>query len=292
MHGLSTTIPIDTLQTGPCQDDPWLKIAWNWWWDGSKLLRKKEVDVAIVNGVIPLKFSPKVVVNHGGFTAGRLYLWAAKQLYRRYDAVVCVSNKLRSEVKNTLGVDCGVVPLPIKLDLYKPASPGGREDVVVHIGTRHVKNPQISIETIKILRRRGYGVKLVMIGAPSYTPSDEVVEFRSGITENEKIELLCRAKALILPSSYESFSYVTIEAMACGTPVVVSSAVPEEIVTNGYNGIRLNSYDPIDYANALDRLLKDEKLWLRLSQNGQVFVRQFDHVNIASRYLELIHRFM
>ena len=83
------------------------------------------------------------------------------------------------------------------------------------------------------MRRRGYGVKLVMIGAPSYTPSDEVVEFRSGITGNEKIELLCRAKALILPSSYESFSYVTIEAMACGTPVVVSSAVPEEIVTNG-----------------------------------------------------------
>jgi hypothetical protein len=33
MHGLSTTIPIDTLQTGPCQDDPWLKIAWSWWWD-------------------------------------------------------------------------------------------------------------------------------------------------------------------------------------------------------------------------------------------------------------------
>lgn len=56
---------------------------------------------------------------------GKLYRWAARQLYRRYDAVVCVSNKLRSEVKSILGVDCGVVPLPMKLDLYKPASPGG-----------------------------------------------------------------------------------------------------------------------------------------------------------------------
>jgi glycosyltransferase involved in cell wall biosynthesis len=113
-----------------------------------------------------------------------------------------------------------------------------------------------------------------MIGAPRSTPSDEVVEFRSGITENEKIELLCRAKALILPSSYEAFSHVTIEAMACGTPVVVSSAVPEETVTNGYNGIRVNSYNSIRYANALEKLLKDEEeQWLRLSQNEQEFVR-------------------
>jgi len=292
MHGLSTTIPIYTLQTGPCQGDPWLKIAWDWWWKGSKLLRKEGVDVAIVNGVVPLRFSPKIIVNHGVFTAGKLYRWVAKLLYRRYDAVACVSNKLRSEVKGNLGVDCRVVPLPMKLELYKPASLGERENVIVHIGTRPVKNPQISIETIKILRRRGYEVKLAIIGTPIGVPSDEVVEFRSGLMESEKLESLCRAKALILPSSYEALPYVTLEAMACGTPVVVSSAVPEEVVINGYNGIRVNSYNPIDYANALERLLKDEKLWLRLSQNEQEFVRQFDHVNIASRYLELIRRFM
>jgi len=292
MHGLSTTIPIYTLQTRPCQGDPWLKMTWDWWWKGSRLLHKEGVDVTIVNGVVPLRFSPKIIVNHGVFTAGKLYRWVAKLLYSRYDAVACVSNKLRSEVKSNLGVDCRVVPLPMKLELYKPASLGERENVIVHIGTRPVKNPQISIETIKILRKRGYDVKLVIIGASIGIPRDEAAEFRSGLTESEKLELLCRAKALILPSSYETFSYVTLEAMTCGTPVVVSSAVPEEVVINGYNGIRVNSYDPIDYANALERLLEDEKLWLRLSQNEQEFVRQFDHVNIASRYLELIHGFM
>jgi glycosyltransferase involved in cell wall biosynthesis len=61
--------------------------------------------------------------------AGKLYRWAAKLLYKRYDAVVCVSNKLRNEVKSTLGIDCRVVPLPMKLDLYKPASPEERERI-------------------------------------------------------------------------------------------------------------------------------------------------------------------
>jgi len=288
MHGLSTTIPIYTLQAEPCQGDPWLKIAWDWWWKGSRLLHKERVDVAIVNGVVPLRFSPKIIVNHGVFTAGKLYHWAAKLLYRRYDAVVCVSNKLRSEVKSNLGVDCKVMPLPMKLDLYKPASPGERENVVMHIGTRPIKNPQISIEAIKILRRHGYNVKLIMIGAPIGIPSDEAVEFRSGLRESEKLELLCKAKALILPSSYEALPYVILEAMACGTPVVVSSAVPEEVVINGYNGIRVNSYDPRDYADALESLLRNEELWLRLHSNGLRFVKQFDHISVTKKYLDII----
>ena len=279
-----------TLQAEPCQGDPWLKMTWDWWWKGSRLLRKNGVDVAIVNGVIPLRFSPKIIVNHGvfTFTAGKLYHWAAKLLYRRYDAVVCVSNKLRSEVKSNLGVDCKVMPLPIKLDLYKPASPGERENVVMHIGTRPIKNPQISIEAIRILRRHGYNVKLVMIGAPIGISSNEAVEFRSGLRESEKLELLCKAKALILPSSYEALPYVTLEAMACGTPVVVSSAVPEEVVINGYNGIRVNSYDPRDYADALESLLRNEELWLRLHSNGLRFVKQFDHISVTKKYLDII----
>ena len=41
MHGLSTTIPIYTLQAEPCQGDPWLKIAWDWWWKGSIITQGK-----------------------------------------------------------------------------------------------------------------------------------------------------------------------------------------------------------------------------------------------------------
>ena len=285
-HGLDLEIPIHTLKHG-CGGS-WLSIAWNWWWKGSKLLRKEGVDAAIVNGVVPLRFSPKIIVNHGVFTAGKLYRWVAKLLYRRYDAVACVSNKLRSEVKSDLGVDCKVVPLPMKLELYKPASLGERGNVIVHIGTRPVKNPQISIEAIKILRKRGYNVKLVMIGAPIGIPSDEAVEFRSGLMESEKLELLCRAKALILPSSYEALPYVILEAMACGTPVVVSNAVPEEVVINGYNGIRVNGYDSRDYADALESLLRNEELWLRLHSNGLRFAKQFDHISVTKKYLDII----
>jgi len=76
--------------------------------------------------------------------------------------------------------------------------------------------------------------------------------------------------------------------MACGTPVVVSNAVPEEVVMDGFNGIRVNSFDPWDYANALERLLLDEELWLRLSRNGLEFVKQFDYIEVAKKYVSII----
>jgi hypothetical protein len=157
IHGLDVEIPIYTLNGSPCSGDPWLRIAWDWLTEGSKLLEKEGADAAVINGVVPLRFSPKVAVNHGIDTlrVTRLYLHAARLLYRTYDATICVSNKLKEEVERKLRISCAVIPLPLKLETYRPAKPEDRDDLVVHIGTRPVKNPQISIEAIKSLRRRG-----------------------------------------------------------------------------------------------------------------------------------------
>lgn len=169
MHGLSTTISIYTLQTGPCQGDPWLKMTWDWWWSGSKLLHRKGVDAVIVNGIVPLRFKPKILVIHdlGPALTFRRYLFLGKSILKSYDEITCVSNKTRGELHTSKS----------------------REDVIVHIGTRHVKNPQISIEAIRILRKRGYNVKLVIIGDQVNAPSDESIMLRRSISEEEKVKI-------------------------------------------------------------------------------------------------------
>ena len=291
VHGLDSSIPIYTLKSKPCEGDPWPRIAWDWWIEGSRLLHRENVDIAIINGVIPLRFKPKIAVNHGiyaGTGFNKLYLLAVKRLYKGYDRVVCVSSKTKDEVKKVLNIDCSVIPIPVKLDLFKPVRYGERENVIVHIGTRPVKNPLISIEAVRILRRKGYSIKLVVVGPPTRLPESDGVEYRYSTPEREKLGLLCRAKALILPSSYEAFPYATLEAMACGTPVVVSSAVPGEVVIDGFNGIRVNSYDPDDYASALEKLLLGEMLWVKLSRNSLEFVRQFNYIEVAKNYIDVI----
>jgi glycosyltransferase involved in cell wall biosynthesis len=242
---------------------------------------------------VPIRFSPKIIVNHGIYTPGMptgnlLYKQAARLLYRSYDVAVCVSNKLRNELKDAIGVDCKVLPLPMKLELYHPTKPEEREIIIIHIGTGPVKNPHISAESVRTLRKRGHDIKLIIIGTPINIPRDDAVKLKSMLPESQKIELLCRAKALLLPSSYETFSYVALEAMACGTPPVVSTAVPEEVVIDSYNGLRVHTLDPRDYVAALERLLTDQELWLKLSGNGREFVKQFNYIEVANKYINLI----
>lgn len=79
-----------------------------------------------------------------------------------------------------------------------------------------------------------------------------------GIERTEKIEelveLYSMAHIFINPSLEESFSLVTVEAIACGTPAIVldTSAVKELICEN--NGIVLNKHKAQDYVNAIKEL--------------------------------------
>ena len=49
---------------------------------------------------------------------------------------------------------------------------------------------------------------------------------------------------------YEVIPYATLETVACGTLVVVSSALSEEVVHNNFNRIGFSSFNPEDYADA------------------------------------------
>jgi len=64
---------------------------------------------------------------------------------REYHKVICVSHKLRDEVRDVLGIDCDVIPLPMKLELFKPENFEEQDSTIVHVGSRPVKNPQIGI---------------------------------------------------------------------------------------------------------------------------------------------------
>ena len=54
------------------------------------------------------------------------------------------------------------------------------------------------------------------------------------------------------------------------------------------HGVRVHTLDPRDYAAALERPLTDQELWLKLSRNGREFVKQFNYIEIANKYINLI----
>jgi D-inositol-3-phosphate glycosyltransferase len=104
------------------------------------------------------------------------------------------------------------------------------------------------------------------------------------------------ADVCVIPSHYEPFGLVAIEAMACGTPVVASAVgglkftvVPEE------TGLLVPAKDEAAFANAIERILTDD-LWVQQVRK-QAVTRVQDHfswtgvaVQLSDLYRSLLAR--
>ncbi len=77
------------------------------------------------------------------------------------------------------------------------------------------------------------------------------------------------ADATVLPSYYESFGMVALEAMACGSPVVASRVGGlQTTVRDRITGVLVPDHDPVSLADALARVLADTGLRARLGREG------------------------
>ena len=114
------------------------------------------------------------------------------------------------------------------------------------------------------------------------------VSFQFNISEEEKRKLLMQSRVLVVTSPVEGFGIVVLEANACGGPVVVSSGVPESVVTDGYNGLRYPFGDIEVLATALLEVLEDDKTFARLSRNAVNFAQQFGWRTVGRRFEHVV----
>ncbi len=85
----------------------------------------------------------------------------------------------------------------------------------------------------------------------------EQVEFAGRVAHERLTEYYTRAAVVVLPSRYESFGLVTLEALACGTPVVATrTGVAPEIIAPGVNGCLAEVNNPASLAAAISAALK------------------------------------
>lgn len=84
------------------------------------------------------------------------------------------------------------------------------------------------------------------------------------------------AYVVIMPSHYESFGMVALEAMACGTPVIASNVGGlAYLVQDGKTGFLVPDQDPVQLAQKLQLLLEDPALRQRLSQQAVQYAQQY-----------------
>ena len=98
-----------------------------------------------------------------------------------------------------------------------------------------------------------------------------VVRVVSGLDEAALVSLLGSAEVAVVPSLYEGFSLPAVEAMACATPLVVTTAgaLPEVVGADGECALLVPPGDPEALTAALRRLLADPGLRARLGGRGR-----------------------
>jgi glycosyltransferase involved in cell wall biosynthesis len=113
------------------------------------------------------------------------------------------------------------------------------------------------------------------------------VEIRSFVPPPELAPLLRGARALVLPSLAEGFGLPAVEAMACGTPVIVSnvSALPEVV---GDAALLVDPLDVTALGEAIARVLSDDRLRKELGARGLERAARFSWSRCAAELLTVV----
>ena len=98
------------------------------------------------------------------------------------------------------------------------------------------------------------------------------------------------AEVLIMPSHYESFGLVALEAMACGTPVVASQVGGLAfLVQDGETGYVVPDGDPEALCQRLTQLVQNAELRRQMGQQAADYAHRYAWERIAERVINLYH---
>jgi D-inositol-3-phosphate glycosyltransferase len=96
------------------------------------------------------------------------------------------------------------------------------------------------------------------------------------------------AEVVIMPSHYESFGMVALEAMACGTPVIASQVGGlAYLIQDNVTGFVVPDDEPEGLANKISMLLQDKNLREKFGRQGAEYAKDYSWENIADKVIDI-----
>lgn len=223
--------------------------------------------------------------------AWRVSRFLARRTAGRARVLLTVSEHSRRDIIRHLGV----APDKVRLT-YNALPPGWGESVppsaaaaqgaetpyFLYVGNHKAhKNIPLLLEAFAGVRKRAGGVRLVLTGERAGLEGDlarlglgSEVEFLGEVSHQSLPGIYAAARALVFPSRYEGFGYPPLEAMGCGTPVIVSDAASlPEIVGDGGIVVPEGRMEPL--RDGMVRLLEDDGLRRDLSGKARRQAEKF-----------------
>jgi glycosyltransferase involved in cell wall biosynthesis len=296
---------------------PWLPAGVEWrgipfprlWthWRLRQSLRRERPDVTFIpSHVLPFSLGLKSVVTIHDVghrhhprsypRAARWYLEATTRYAARHaNRLIAVSQSTADDLTRFYGVPGGrIAVVHSGVDArMRPQDPSRVAAVLqrleiggayfLYVGRSHPrKNLAMLRRAFDEARRRGLDAELVLAGPGHDAASAGGARVLPYVPADDLPALYAGAIALTLPSRFEGFGFPALEAMACGTAVIASTAgaLPEIV---GSAGILLSPDDAGAWSQAMLELASDPALQGRLIAAGSARSADFSWANAASK---------
>jgi glycosyltransferase involved in cell wall biosynthesis len=277
------------------------------WWEQvtlPRLLRARRADlVHSPDSFLPLRRDcPGIVTVHDlGFeeipgemprlTAMKYRAFVSRAV-RSAERVICPSQFTADDVSRRYGVSpdrVRVIPEAAALAVSEQP-PAGDDPYLLAVGDlRPKKNLRRLVEAFRLLRRAGAPHRLLLAGADDVGGGGELrrmagsdpVELLGFVSDVTLDALLRGAEALVVPSLYEGFGLVVLDAMRRGCPAVLAraGALPE---TGGEAAAYFDPLDPADIASAIQQVVEDRRWRDQLRSDGLARAQEFSWERTAA----------
>ncbi|HEX9818542.1 MAG TPA: glycosyltransferase [Methylomirabilota bacterium] len=213
------------------------------------------------------------------------------------DRIVAATVVERAHLAGHYGADptrIAVIPCGVDTELFTPGDPAaaraalGLDDRprLLYVGRiAPIKGLQTLLDGMARLRADGRRAHLCIVGGDADEPLNghegelraqlgrldlgDTVTFVGAQPQERLRTWYVAADASVLPSYYESFGMVALEAMACGSPVIASRVGGlQTTVRDRVTGVLVPDHDAAALADALARVLDDPDLRWRLGREG------------------------
>ena len=224
-----------------------------------------------------------------------------KWMYRRYQSVICISDKTKENLIEYLGFELSSVPIiynGINSDVYQNAlvcstMRDSKKNIITMVaGFRNQKDQDTLIKAFQYLPTDKYELWLVGDGERrsvlenlvSCLGLQDIVRFW-GI-RSDVPEILKTSDIVVMSSHWEGFGLAAVEGMAAGKPVVATDVPGLAEVVQGA-GILFPHEDEKTLALVLRRLMEDKTYYQQIVNQCMLRVSQYDIRKTVGAYLEI-----
>ncbi len=267
---------------------------------------------AVWRGLGNLDAKPDALYGHFLYSAGEAAVWAGRKLeiprfvavgegnlwtvkplgverarvdFKLLTGVLAVSSPLKRRLQSELMIPAAkiqVFPNGVDLDTFRPRPRDAMRQkygfprdsfLVIYVGNfiepKGVQRVAAAIDGVP-------GIGGIFVGSGPLRPQVSNVVFCDRVPHELVPELLSAADCFVLPSDVEGSSNATLEALACGLPVVISDGEFNDDIVNDEVAVRVDHDDIGAIRSAILRLRDNPHLRARMSEAAEAHARQFD----------------